>query len=240
MSSSIFKFKYSSKWDPYLKKIYFFYNIYIRNYKSFFNSSQFKEDTEVLKYFTKNYKGIYLDIGAFHPVKVSNTFKMYKSGWKGINIDMNSLSIEMFNYARPNDINICAAISSKESYKTMYFHHDLSPLSTIEKNHVKFLKKHFKIRNLRKKKIKTKNINKILKKYNLKKIDFLNIDIEGHEFEVLKTINFKKVKIEVICVEMLNHNLVSKNKSRLLLKLLKEKKYKLYFTTPTNYIFTKI
>jgi len=53
------------------------------------------------------------------------------------------LSIELFKFARPKDVNICAAISNKESSQTMYFHHDLSPLNTKNKNNENFHGKNF-------------------------------------------------------------------------------------------------
>ena len=68
---------------------------------------------------------------------------MHKLYWKGINIDLNPLTIDLFNIARPNDINICAAISNKKGEKNMYFHHELSSVNTLDKNHTLFLKKHF-------------------------------------------------------------------------------------------------
>ena len=87
----------------FFKKIYFFYNIYIRNYKFLFNSSQFGEEKKILKFFDKNFKGNYVDLGCFHPTRLNNTFQLYKKGWRGINIDLNPLTIELFDYARPSE-----------------------------------------------------------------------------------------------------------------------------------------
>ena len=64
---------------------------------------------------------------------------------------------------------------------------------------------------LTKKIIKTNTLNNILKENKIKKIDFMNIDIEGNELEVLKTLNFKKLDIKVICIEIVNYDHYSKN-----------------------------
>ncbi len=117
MSTHNSKFLNLAKNFPFLRKIYFFYNIYIRNYKFLFKSSQFNEDKKILELFDKSHKGFYLDIGCYHPTRVNNTLSLYRKGWRGMNIDLNQLTIDMFNYARPGDINICAAISSKEIKK---------------------------------------------------------------------------------------------------------------------------
>ena len=78
---------------------------------------------------------------------------MHKSGWSGINIDLNPLSIELFNIARPGDINICAAISDKNSIKNLYFYHKLSSLNTLSINHTLLFKEIFGLKNFKKKKI---------------------------------------------------------------------------------------
>jgi FkbM family methyltransferase len=226
-----------SKKNFFLKKIYLYYNVYIRNLKFYFSSSQFDEEKKIIKQFEKNYKGFFVDIGSFHPTRGNNTFKLYKLGWKGINIDLNPLSIDLFNTARPRDINICAAVSSKKGSKVLYYDHELSPLNTLEKNHTFLIKKHFGIKNLKKKKIRTVNFNNLIKKYKIKFIDFLNIDIEGHEFEVLKMIDFNHFKINVICVEILSHNKSSKKNTDKIIKFLKKKKYKVKGKTRVNYIF---
>ncbi len=87
MSTHNSKFLNLAKSFPFLRKIYFFYNIYIRNYKFLFKSSQFNEDKKILKLFDKSYKGVYLDIGCYHPTRVNNTLSLYRKGWSGMNID---------------------------------------------------------------------------------------------------------------------------------------------------------
>ena len=241
MSSKNSKIYILSKKYPFLKKFYFFYNIYIRNLKFYFNGSQFQEDKKILRLFDKNYRGRYVDLGCFHPTRVNNTFKMYKQGWNGMNIDLNPLTIELFNFARPNDVNICSAISNKEAKKKLYFLGDLDPKNTLNDAHKKWLNKEFRISNkdIKSKSIKTQRFDKILEQNNFIEFDFLNIDIEGHELEVLQSLNFKKFKIEVICVEILDYDKSSNLRKKKLIKFLKKNKYRLVEKSTVNYIFKR-
>ena len=224
---------------PVFKKLYFFYNIYIRNYKFYINGSQFNEDEKILKLFKKNYKGQYLDVGCYHPTRVNNTLKMHRKGWSGMNIDLNQLTIDLFNFARPNDINICTAISSKVSKKKLYFLGALDPKNTLDLNHKKWLNKHFNISNkdIKAKVIKTKKLGDILNKYKFYNIDFMNIDIEGHEIEVIKTLDFNRFKIKVICIEIINYDKFTNNRKKQLISCLKKNNYILVNKTEVNYIF---
>ena len=242
MSSTDSLFFKWSKTYPIVKNIFLYYNIYIRNLKFFFNNSQFGEDKKIIKLFKEEKKGTYLDLGCFHPIRQNNTYLFYKLGWKGINVDLNPLTIELFNIARPNDINICVAISGKKGSKNLFFDHELSSLNTICKNHTLFLREAFNKTNLKKKKIKTDTLNNILKKNKINKVDFMNIDIEGNELEVLKTINFNKLDIKVICIEIVNYefysNKIKINKKKIF-NILKKNNYRLKFKTSVNYIFIK-
>lgn len=235
------KFLLNSK-NNFLRKVYFFYNIYLRNFKYLRGRSQFNEDTYINSFFEKDYKGKFVDLGCFHPTRDNNTFQFYKKKWKGINVDLNPITIELFNFYRSNDININCAISDKKTLKKMYFVDDFSPLNTLDINHLKFLKKNFLFKNkdFKEKKIKTENINNILKKHKFDKVDFLNIDLEGLEYEVIKSINFKKYKIKLICVEILDHNKLSKNKSKKILGILKKNDFKFLKKIGVNSIFKNI
>lgn len=238
MRSRSFSFLLNSK-NKFFKKIYFFYNIYIRNFKFLSKSSQFDEEIFLKKYFKNDRKGKYLDLGCFHPVRDNNTYQLYKKNWNGINLDLNPLTIELFNFSRPRDINLNIALSRKSGKKNFYYFGEFSPLNTLDKNHLKFLEKNFNVkRNQYKiKRIKTEKINSILNKYKFNKIDFLSIDLEGQEYEVLRDFNFKKYKINLLSVEMLSHNILSKKISKKLDRLLVRNRFKFIYKTGVNYFY---
>ena len=227
---------------PFLKKFYYFYNIYIRNYKFLNNGSQFGEEKFILSFFDKKYKGKFLDIGCFHPTRHNNTYQMYKNGWNGINIDLNPLTIDLFNFARKKDININAAISDNEENKTLYFLDELNTQNTLESNHLSFLKNHHNIKEeeISKKKIRTRRLDKILDNYNFNDIDFMNIDVEGHELNILNSIDFFKYKIKFICIEMIDHNNHAKVINEKLNAILERNSYVLEKKIDINFIFRKI
>jgi len=241
MKISRSKFLKFVKKYPLFKSFYFFYNIYIRNYKFLNNGSQFGEEKFILNYFDKKYKGKFVDIGCFHPTRHNNTYTMYKQGWCGINIDLNPLTIELFNFFRTKDININAAISDNEENKTLYFINELNTQNTLEANHLSFLKKHHNIKEeeISKQEIMTKRLDKILDNYNFNEIDFMNIDVEGHELNVLKTIDFLKYNIKFICIEMIDHNDQSNLINEKLSIILNENNYILERQLGFNYIFKK-
>ena len=180
-------------------KLYLYYNLYIRH-KCFINRSQYSqwgEDLSILKFFKDKKVGIYLDVGCFHPLMYSNTCLLFKNGWRGINIDINPTSIDLFKILRPLDLNICTAINENKKEFKVYFDHPFSPVNTLDKNFFdtnksKFFKEvSFKI-------IKSKSIDEILKLSKFKEIDFLNIDVEGFDFKVLTQIVPNKLKPSLI------------------------------------------
>ena len=85
----------------------------------------------------------------------------------------------------------------------------------------------------------TQRFDKILEQNNFIEFDFLNIDIEGHELEVLQSLNFKKFKIDVICVEILDYDKTSNLRKKKLINFLKKNKYKLVEKSTVNFIFKR-
>lgn len=221
-----------------LRKFYLFYNIYIRNRKFLKDGSHVGEEKLILNLFDQNYIGNFVDLGCYHPTRYNNTFQMYKNGWRGINVDLNPLSIELFNFLRPKDINLNIAISDKTEETEYYFIDDFNTQNTLDQNHLNFLKDHHNVKDneINKKKIVTEKLENILIKYKFNRIDFMNIDIEGHELKIIENLDFDKYFIKILCIEMIDHNEKSKEKNNIMKKIL-EKKFKLYKKLYNNYIF---
>ena len=192
-------------------KPYLYYNLIIRNkiLKKRDTYSQFQEDLFLQKYFKDINDGFYVDIGCYHPVKYSNTALLYNKGWSGINLDLNQTSIDLFNIARRRDKNICAAISNKNESTNFYFDHSLSSINTLNKEFSDFAAKNISFKKHEKKEIKTYTFDSLINNFYLKlnKIDFLNIDAEAHDFEVLEGFNLKKFKPKLICVELYDNKI---------------------------------
>ena len=103
-----------------------------------------------------------------------------------------------FNFVRKRDENINIAISDKEGEKDLYFFHNrsaINSLSATRKDKAKEIRK-----------IKTKTLNSVLEnsKFKDKKINLISIDVEGHELEVVRSIDLKKYAPEMIVIEFLD------------------------------------
>lgn len=147
------------------------------------------------------YKGFFIDIGALHPLRFSNTQFFYDRGWKGINIDATPGSMIEFNKRRPLDINIEAGITDKND-ELFYYMFKEPALNSFNEEMAKInIENGWEL--LEKRKIKTYSINEILDKYLPadQKIDFINIDTEGHELEILKSFNFEKYAPNFFLIE---------------------------------------
>ena len=221
-------------------QIYLYYNLYIRNFKYFIrkNYSQVDEDTFLKKFFSKK-KGFYIDIGCHHPFRDNNTFLLYKSGWSGMNIDLNKISIDLFNIMRPRDINICSAISNRNGLIKYYIPDEnlISPEITISKKFSKDLNKRHR-NNYKSFKTKSQTWRNIEKKYKskMKFVDLLKIDIEGFDYTILKSINLKNLKPHLIMVEAPHFEKLNRKK---IINYLKKNKYKIIYDNTLNVIFKK-
>ena len=175
----------------------FFFGVKYRYFLKKKTYSQFGEDLLVDKFFG-SYIGKYVDIGCFHPIKYSNTALLNKKGWKGVNIDLNEVSIKFFNSCRKDDLNITACLSDKKEDIIIYIDSEFSALNSIYLEN----SKNFNFKHLKKKKIQTKIFSEIVED----SFDFLNIDCEGNDYKIIKTIDLKKYKPKLINIEVSKEN----------------------------------
>ena len=149
-------------------------------------------------FFKKKIKGVYIDVGCHQPFLNNNTYPLYKRGWSGINIDLDFNTIDMFNFFRKRDLNIQAAISDVEHETDLFFFHNRSAVNTLSKQ------SGLKAKEI--KKVKTKTLNSIieLSKFKDEKIDYISIDVEGFELNVLKGFDINKYKPDLVIIEFID------------------------------------
>ena len=224
----------------FFKNLKIIHNLYVKN-KCYFKRKSYSQDGEdkILEEIFKNKNvGVYVDVGCYHPIELSNTALLYNKGWNGINIDISEYSIELFNFLKPDDVNLNLAVSNTNGYVDVFFQKELSKISTINKQKSNRI---FQGK-VKTKKIICKTLTEIINEtvYKGKKIDFLNIDAEGHDLEVLQSLNFNEYLPDVICVEIFpdqgnfdNFDLITTAEYKFLYK----NNYELYWSGFFSHIF---
>jgi hypothetical protein len=147
--------------------------------------SQWGEDLFLKEYFEKR-TGFYVDIGAYHPFRFSNTALLYSAGWNGLNIDARPGSKKLFDFWRKRDINIEAMIGNGE-----FVHYEKRKDGSLNG-----------IGNTGDM-VKTRRVMEILRENipNDQKIGLLTIDLEGLNFQALEQIDFDVYRPEIIIIE---------------------------------------
>ena len=224
-------------------KIHILHNIYIKH-KYFIKKKSYSMDGEdlfIIDYFKDRKLGFYVDVGCYHPIDGNNTYLLSKKGWSGINIDLNAISINLFDRARKNDSNLNIAISNKSQKIKYYYRKKINMLNTINKAFAKSsFRKGFKTGS-----IQSQTLNSVLdkSKFKNKKIDFLNLDIEGNEINALRSLDLRKYSPKLICIEI--HNNTSGRstkdflKKNVIYKFLIKNGYKNIWKNEFSYIFRR-
>ena len=195
------------------------YNLFPKHFKNFLaqeilnNHDYFKylnisfsqegEDQILSHLFYGIENGFFIDVGAHHPIKYSNTYKFYLKGWRGINIDAMPGSMVEFQKIRPGDINLELGVSAKNETLD-YAIFNSTGINTFSKDFVqKMIDKGSILTNTIH--VNTQRLETILATYLPEKqeIDFLTIDVENFEMEVLQSNDWNRFRPKVILVESL-------------------------------------
>jgi FkbM family methyltransferase len=185
-----------------------YYHLYLNNHAGTYYSQE-GEDILLNRIFGKQRDGFYVDVGAHHPKRFSNTYSFYKRGWRGINIDALPGSMKAFQKLRPRDINLEIAISEKEQILTYYMFNEPALNGFSKTISTKRQTDEYQIVNTID--VSSFPLSKILNEHVPfeQKIDFLSVDVEGLDLQVLESNDWDKFRPKVILVEILDGSLNS-------------------------------
>lgn len=172
----------------------------LRQMKRLGSFSQYGEDRVVLQYF-ENRPGFYIDIGANHPFRLSNTYLLYLNDWRGLTVEpLPHLSRKHRRY-RPNDLHFNVGAGSREG--TMWFY-ELTPnvLSTFDEQLAEEYVKANQAVQSSCREIPVRTIASLWNELHIhQRVDFLSVDCEGRDFDVLRGINWSVIKPKLLTVE---------------------------------------
>jgi|TARA_B110000438_G_scaffold61952_1_gene62296 FkbM family methyltransferase len=183
-----------------------FYYLYLKSHACTYYSQE-GEDILLRRIFGDQTTGFYVDVGAHHPKRFSNTCYFYDQGWQGINIDALPGSMEVFQKVRPRDTNLEIAISEKEQNLTYYMFNEPAlngfskSISEGRQNEQYHIEKTITI--------PTFPLSKILDTHlpSRQKINFLSVDVEGLDLTVLASNDWTKYRPKVVLAEVLDSSL---------------------------------
>ena len=165
--------------------------------------SQFGEDLVLQSVFSNRTNGLYLDIGAFHPMLFSNTYLLHKRGWRGCNVDANPASIAAFQQFRPNDLNLSCAIGTNDTRADFWcagpyssLRQEAAAISGIQPSRIT---------------VESKRLDTLASELpdEFREIDLLTIDCEGSDLDVLRSNDWSKLRPRCVVVESTSNEEVS-------------------------------
>lgn len=155
------------------------------------------EDLVIRRLLGEKKNGFFVDVGANHPVLYSNTYYFYKNhGWRGINIDATPGSMRQFRIKRPRDVNLELGVGKVKKIVPFYCFPD-SQLNSFDRNVIR-AQPYTVV------KVPIVPLRDILKKHVHRQIDLLTVDVEGLDYEVLQSNDWKVFSPLLVVVE--DHN----------------------------------
>ncbi len=163
------------------------------------------EDIFATNFFDKSHKGTYIDVGAHHPIRFSNTHLLYLAGWRGINIDPLPGSMDIFKKERPDDVNLELCIS-EHTGDIRYYSFEEPAYNTLSETRANEIISHGYSKLNSTITVKSKTLSSVLDNYlpANRDIDLMTIDVETMELGVLRSNNWSKFLPKLIIIESLS------------------------------------
>lgn len=160
------------------------------------------EDLCLRSFFRQQSKGYYVDVGCSLPKHISNTFHFYRSGWNGLALDANGDLADEWKKIRPRDVFVHAALSD-EPMEVQYKKYSSSEFNTISPAGASEpLSGGPGPQLLETIPMMTRTLTDIFEEYKVpEQFEFMNVDVEGLDLQVLRSLDFDRWRPKMICIE---------------------------------------
>jgi FkbM family methyltransferase len=160
------------------------------------------EDLHLLRAFGAQPGGFYIDVGAGHPVYDNVSFAFYLRGWNGITVEPNPWLAQLSEVVRPRDHRVQSLVGSQPGEATYYLVEHFHGLSTTVADNAKAAQQDTG-KAAKAMQVPVKTLASLCEQYAPREIDWLKIDVEGAEGEVLSGNDWKRFRPKVITLEAL-------------------------------------
>ncbi len=152
----------------------------------------------------RSHDGFYVDVGAHHPRLHSNTCYFWQQGWRGINVDPIPGGMRAFDRERPRDINVECGIAPTRGRMTFHVF-DVGEYNTFDADLAARREARGNCRLLQKVSVPTMPLAELLDQHlpDAVAIDFLAVDAEGTDLDVLRSNDWTKYRPRLLLVECL-------------------------------------
>jgi len=149
---------------------------------------------------------IYVEIGAHHPIRFSNTYFFYKRGWRGLTVEPNPAMERIFRWLRPMDTHVTAAIGLVKETAD-YFQFSDPAFNTLTRKLADMrVEEGFSIEAIGK--VQVLPLRELLSRHSPGEISFLSIDVEGYDLQVLQSNDWSSYRPKLVVVENLESKLL--------------------------------
>jgi FkbM family methyltransferase len=165
------------------------------------------EDLILARIFGDQARGTYVDVGAHHPRRFSNTHMLYRRGWRGVNIDAAPGSMRLFSVHRPRDLNLEVGVAATAADRDFFVFNEPA-LNTFDRERAMSLDRPpYRIEAITK--VHCQPLSTILSEHAIGHLDLLTIDAEGFDYEVLTTLDWNTSRPRVVLTEAFSRDLAA-------------------------------
>jgi FkbM family methyltransferase len=195
--------------------------------------SQFGEDRYIYNNIDLPANGTFVDVGAGHPIHLSNTYFFEKNGWTGVCIDADPKQYDLLSAVRANvEWAAVAPVEGEVEFSQAYVS---TYSSTVKKEEYRSIARSGFRHTIR---VPSFRLETILTKHNIGAIDILDLDVEGTELDVWRTFDYDKHRPRVVVIEHSTFGLA--DNSAKIKEFFARLPYRLVHVTHTNFIYLSV